>query len=90
MDVIAMFKESDARNELGPGAIKDGLADHFFPGTSTVQTRSRDFYFVPRIYRSLEGRKTPAHTIADRVRRLEVQLIEKLLVSSEQQGGVTP
>jgi hypothetical protein len=88
MDVIAMFKESDARDELGLGAIRDGLADHFFPGTGTVQTRARYFFFVPWIYRSLERRKTPAHAIADKARRLEVQLIEKLLASGERQGVI--
>lgn len=46
MDVIVMYKESDAQDRLGLGVIRDGLADQFFPGTGTELTRARYFFFV--------------------------------------------
>ena len=39
--VLALFEERDTRDELGLGGIRDSFADHFFPGTSTIQTRLR-------------------------------------------------
>ncbi len=53
--VLALFKETDTRDELGLGAIRDAIADQLFPGTSTIQTRLRYFLFVPWIYGSISG-----------------------------------
>ena len=41
-------------DELGIAAIRDGFANLFFPGTSTVQTRAKYFFLVPYIMKSLE------------------------------------
>jgi len=53
--LIDLFKQPEARDELGLGTIRDGLADLLFPGTSTIQTRIRYMLFVPWIYRELAG-----------------------------------
>jgi len=39
--IMALFQEHESRDELGVGAIRDSIADHLFPGTSTIQTRLR-------------------------------------------------
>jgi Family of unknown function (DUF6361)/Bacterial conjugation TrbI-like protein len=39
--IMALFQERESRDELGLGAIRDSIADHLFPGTSTIQTRLR-------------------------------------------------
>ena len=39
--ILALFRERDTRDELGVGVIRDLLADEFFLGTSTIQTRLR-------------------------------------------------
>ena len=44
--VLALFEERDTRDELGLGGIRDSFADHFFPGTSTIQTRLRYLFFI--------------------------------------------
>ena len=41
LSVIHQLEESAAVDEVGLGAIRDGFADYFFPGTSTVQTRAK-------------------------------------------------
>ena len=41
LDAIEQFKDSTTRDELGLGTIRDAFADHFFPGTSVLQTRAR-------------------------------------------------
>ena len=36
--IMALFQERETRDELGLGGIRDSIADHLFPGTSTIQT----------------------------------------------------
>ena len=36
--IMALFQERETRDELGLGSIRDSIADHLFPGTSTIQT----------------------------------------------------
>ena len=45
--IMALFQERETRDELGLGAIRDSIADHLFPGTSTIQTRLRYMLFIP-------------------------------------------
>ena len=57
--IMALFQERETRDELGLGAIRDSIADHLFPGTSTIQTRLRYMLFIPWLYRALEKRQVP-------------------------------
>ena|SRR5262249_19576762 len=77
--IIALFSESETRDELGLGAIRDSISDHFFPGTSTIQTRLRYMLFVPWIYRRLEAAQLPSSQIAERGRQDEIRLTDALL-----------
>ncbi|MGB8983042.1 MAG: DUF6361 family protein [Anaerolineales bacterium] len=88
LDVVRLFRETETRDELGIGSIRDALADLFFPGTSTIQTRARYFLFIPWIYRELEERRTDSSKIADRVRRHETALINALLAAGETEGVI--
>ncbi len=47
MDVLRLFQEKGAVDELGIGIIRDGFANYFFPGTSTIQTRAKYFFIIP-------------------------------------------
>ena len=47
MDVLRLFQEQGAVDELGIGVIRDGFANSFFPGTSTIQTRAKYFFIIP-------------------------------------------
>lgn len=47
MDVLRLFQEQGAIDELGIGVIRDGFANVFFPGTSTIQTRAKYFFIIP-------------------------------------------
>jgi hypothetical protein len=87
LDAIEQFKESDTRDELGLGPLRDGFADLFFPGTSTIQTRARYFLFVPWIYQRLE-KQGVGERIGERVRKEEIKLMDALLASGERDGVV--
>lgn len=84
LEAIDRFKETTTRDELGFAVIRDGFADHFFPGTGVLMTRARYFLFIPWMYLELE-RKGRCDDVAARARRWEVQLIETL---GEEQGTI--
>ncbi|MFQ5740509.1 MAG: DUF6361 family protein [Acidobacteriota bacterium] len=84
--ILALFQEKETRDELGLGAIRDSLSDQFFPGTSTIQTRLRYFFFVPWVYQSLEEQRVPSHEIARRGRKLELRLTRPLLEAGDKSG----
>jgi hypothetical protein len=85
-ELISLFAQSESRDELGIGQIRDAFSDTLFPGTSVIQTRARYFLFVPWIYqdgrrRGLDGARLKAW--AD-VR--ERRLIEALRAAGEVTG----
>lgn len=86
-EVIDLFSESDARDELGIGVVRDALSDLLFPGLSTIQTRARYFLFIPWVYLDLERRRTPSAKMADQARQLQTRLIYAL-ESGGERGGV--
>lgn len=49
LDVINLFQEQGALDELGLGMVRDGFSNFFFPGTSTIQTRAKYFLIIPYI-----------------------------------------
>jgi len=67
VEVISLFKQRDTRDEMGLAQIRDGFAEMFFPGTTTIQTRARYFIFVSWLYRYQEERKAPSAKIVDRM-----------------------
>jgi len=88
LDAIDRFAETDTRDELGLGSIRDGLSDLFFPGTNTIQTRARYFLFVPWIYRAVETGKFSAESPAAWARRDELALCDALCRSEDQEGVI--
>ncbi|MTH59994.1 DUF6361 family protein [Paracoccus litorisediminis] len=73
--LIGALSDSEARDELGLGAIRDGFSDLLFPGTSTVQTRLRYFLFLPQIFRELDLKRGDRKA---RLREGEAALIARL------------
>ena len=85
--IMALFNEKVTRDELGLGPIRDSIADHLFPGTSTIQSRLRYMLFVPWILRSVEDVDAPPNRLAAKARDSEVRLVNALKAGGEQ-GGV--
>lgn len=81
-DALKLLQESGTVDELGLSTLRDGFANAFFPGTSTIQTRLRYFLFVPWIYRRLAHRRVKGATVAKDARAMEIALIKSL-----QEGG---
>lgn len=78
LEVVNLFREKGTLDELGFGVIRDAFADHFFPGTSTIQTRARYFLFLPWIYEKLETERVPSAQVDQQARRWQAQLAKSL------------
>ncbi|MER8460721.1 DUF6361 family protein [Mesorhizobium sp. M0482] len=81
--LIDLFKQPEARDELGLGTVRDGLADLLFPGTSTIQTRLRYMLFIPWIYLEAQSRRATQAERTVIARDLEFDLSEALLRNGE-------
>ena len=87
-EVIDLFSETDSRDELGIGAVRDAFSDLLFPGLSTIQTRARYFFFIPWVYLELEGQRVPAGQIGQKAKQLQTQLIYALEAGGESEGVI--
>ena len=54
VSVLDLLSEKGTLDELGIAPIRDGFANIFFPGTSTIQTRAKYFFIVPYACRDIE------------------------------------
>ena len=57
LSVLDLLSESGTLDELGIAPVRDGFANLFFPGTSTIQTRAKYFLIVPYALKDLEHDK---------------------------------
>ena len=53
LSIIDLLSEDGTLDELGIAPIRDGFANLFFPGTSTIQTRAKYFLVVPYVLDTL-------------------------------------
>ena len=86
--VLQLFRERETRDELGLGGIRDAFADSLFPGTSTIQTRLRYFLLVPWAYVDLERRHVSADHFASEVWKMEMAILDALVVDKEAPGVI--
>ena len=89
MSVLNALATPEAVDELGIGVIRDGFADIFFPGTSTIQTRAKYFFIVPYILMEIERSnvRTPEKFIST-LHEMEIELIDSLKETAGDEGGV--
>ena len=85
-EIVAMFSESDSRDELGLGSIRDALSDTLFPGTSVLLTRARYFLFVPWLYMEGARLRYQGSQLASWVDGQERSLIGKLIAGGASTG----
>lgn len=81
LGVLDLLMESGTLDELGIAPIRDGFANLFFPGTSTIQTRAKYFLIVPYALKDLEydNESNPNRCLVklnDIERRCGVKLLE--------------
>jgi hypothetical protein len=88
LEAIDLFREKDTRDELGIAGIRDAFSEMLFPGTGSLQTRARYFFFVPWMYLGFEAARVPASEAARRGRAFEIGLISRLAESTDPSGTI--
>jgi hypothetical protein len=81
-ELLSMSTESEARDELGLGQLRDAFGDLLFPGTSTLHTRARYLLIVPWCIQHA-GRRP------DRDQTIELERIERRLITTMISAGAT-
>lgn len=87
-ELIAMFRDQGAVDELGLGRIRDAFSNRLFPGTSVLWNRARYLLFVPWIYIALEDGGGAPGTAEDRARKLQKRLAKSLNLRHRAGSGV--
>lgn len=77
--ILTSLEEKGTVDDLGIGAVRDAIADHHFPGISTIQTRAKYFLFLAWIFKSLEQSQVADERIEASLKEREVRLILALL-----------
>lgn len=87
MNVLSLLSVEGTLDELGIAAVRDGFADIFFPGTSTIQTRAKYFFIVPYIARDMErGKETQYGRMVQAFDAKEEECAKKLLKQTDLKG----
>lgn len=86
LELLSHFNEKDSRDELGIGSIRDRISDLLFPGTSTIQTRLRYFFFIPWLYQEAEKKHLNDNESLKIIDQLERNLITSLMQSDDLDG----
>ena len=76
--LIRAFDEPGTLDPIGLGTVRDIFSGLLAPGTSTIQTRLRYFFFVPWICEGLERDRVKPADFARRLRQDEATLIQRL------------
>lgn len=89
LSVLELLSEKGTLDELGIAPIRDGFAERFFPGTSTIQTRGKYFLIVPYALKELErgGDSNPASVLRS-FDRMERRCAETFLANNQDEAGV--
>ncbi len=84
-ELLRLGRDSESRDELGIGQVRDAFSDRLFPGTSTLHTRARYLLIVPWCHEYAARQKSRV-ALAERVDRVERRLIGTLLKQGKPPG----
>lgn len=89
LSVLDLLSESGTLDELGIAPIRDGFANLFFPGTSTIQTRAKYFMIVPYALKDLEySSETNPNRMLRTFDEVERKCGEMLISTGEDTDGI--
>ena len=89
LSVLDLLSESGTLDELGVAPIRDGFANLFFPGTSTIQTRAKYFFLVPYALKELElSNETNPNRFLRALNETEKTCGETLLEINPNENGI--
>lgn len=89
LSVLEQLSQKGTLDELGIAPVRDGFADLFFPGTSTIQTRAKYFFIVPYALKELElNEETNPRQMLKELDNIEKQCAKILKEKNEDLEGI--
>ena len=89
LSILDMLSEKGTLDELGVSPIRDGYANVFFPGTSTIQTRAKYFFIVPYAMKNLEiNNDINSYNFKKELNNLEKECGYRFLENDPKEDGV--
>ena len=87
LSVLDLLSEAGTLDELGIAPVRDGFANLFFPGTSTIQTRAKYFMIVPYGLKDLEySSETNPNRMLRALDEIERKCGEILITGKDREG----
>ncbi len=80
LKVIELLKGQGTVDELGIGVIRNSLSDTMFPGITTIMTRAKYYFIVPRILHDFITEKPSKIKAKEYLRRRENEIMNELAV----------
>ncbi|NES28129.1 hypothetical protein GCE86_08725 [Micromonospora terminaliae] len=87
-ELLKLFSDTESRDELGIGQVRDAFSDLLFPGTSVIQTRARYLLIVPWCFQEAQRRGLRGDRFAAQVDRNERKVIDALLRGDDTEGVI--
>jgi hypothetical protein len=78
MRVIEMLKPDGTVDELGVGVVRNSLSDAMFSGITTIMTRAKYYFIIPRILHSYITLKHKPESVREYVRIQENEIMNEL------------
>ena len=78
MKVIELLKAEGTVDELGVGVVRNSLSDIMFNGITTIQTRAKYFFIVPRILQTYLNLKRKPKNGLDYLYKEETRIMNEL------------
>lgn len=89
LSVLDLLQKKGTLDELGIAPVRDGFANRFFPGTSTIQTRAKYFLIIPYAFKELErSGETNLSVLTKALSALEKSCGESFLVQNYKEQRV--
>ena len=89
LSVLDLLSESGTLDELGIAPIRDGYANIFFPGTSTIQTRAKYFMIVPYALKDMEySSESNPNRVLKAFDEVEKNCGKRFLTNGEDTNGI--
>ena len=80
LKVIELLKGEGTVDEFGIGVIRNSLSDAMFPGITTIMTRAKYYFIVPRILNDFITEKPAKISAKEYLRRKENEVMNELAV----------
>ena len=84
--IISLTQDQGTLDELGLGSVRDGFANMFFPGTTTIMTRAKYFLIVPWLLEDIYNKNEDFGKLSQLLRTEEGKVIEFLKTTKDLDG----